>query len=182
MLWLLWYSSAQLPERGLRPALALPRSPVAAPSALPAPPRLPACVATRPGFLRGRIYGELEQSIALAGEGLRCGLSQRPGEAGTRLLFAPATGGPLLVIGVPAAADELRAGELPALVTLADQGSGRFYSSAGSERCWVRFRAPPGGLIAGKLYCAGALPAVQRRGSVTLSEFDFSLPRAAAAP
>ena len=162
----------RLPARGSAGA----SGPLPAPTL--APPTLPVCGADRPGYLRGQVFGQLHRALDLYGEQLHCGVVLRPGAAGLRLLFQPAGGGLLLVIGVPAQPGQLPAREFSVTVTLADEGSGRFYSSAGVDRCWARFAPARTTMIAGELYCAGALPAVNRRGSVTLGDFAFAVPLA----
>lgn len=145
-----------------------------------APPVLASCDGKRPGHLRGRLYGDIILDIDWAGDELQCDGMLRPGAAGTRLLFSPATGGLLVVIGFDATPASLSNREIPITLTIADETSGRFFSSAGTDRCWASFdevaaAQPDAGFVAvsGLAYCSGSLPAVNSAGSVTPGELSF---------
>ncbi len=150
----------------------------------PAAPLLDACVADRPdgpaGFLRGQLYGDLELSINSRAPELRCGGGLRPDEQGIRLVLAPAGQQLLFVIGFDRIPDEDAAREQPVNLTIVDERSGRFYNSGAMERCWVRLGRFRQGMqdhryeLAGELYCAGALAAVNGAGSVTPGDFVFA--------
>ncbi|MDJ0928155.1 MAG: hypothetical protein QNJ73_10975 [Gammaproteobacteria bacterium] len=145
------------------------------------PPVLGSCDGERPGHLRGRIYGDMILDIDWTGNELKCDGMLRPGAAGTRLLFSPAAGGLLIVIGIDAPPDSLSRREIPITLTIADETSGRFFSSAGTDRCWASFdevldsQPEPGTLaLSGLAYCSGSLPAVNSSGSVTPGELSFA--------
>jgi hypothetical protein len=140
------------------------------------------------GYLRGPIFGALALAADWAGPQLLCDGGVRPGDTGVRLFFAaPVDGARIVVmIGIDGKSAELPGGERPANVTVIDERDGRFFSSGGSGRCWVdeiRISAPPmgdpgndpkGQWLSGRLYCAGALPALADRSSVTLGDIRFA--------
>lgn len=156
----------------------------------PLPPPPPAadvaggqpCDLVPPGFLSGRLYGDREQTLDWRGRRLRCDGSLRPDD-GLRLMFA-GTAGPgdstlTLILGISGQLAGLEGTERPANVTVVDGRSGRFYASAGPGRCWTRVSAvaaaaPRTFRIAGQLYCAGALPALQDAGSLTLGDISYA--------
>jgi hypothetical protein len=84
-----------------------------------------------------------------------------------------------LILGISGQLAGLEGTERPANVTVVDERSGQFYASAGPGRCWTRVSAAePAGprtfRIAGQLYCAGALPALQDAGSLTLGDINYA--------
>jgi hypothetical protein len=141
-----------------------------------------ACPLAPPGYLAGRLYGDLDLNLEWRGRYLRCDGMLRPDE-GLRLMF----GGPVdaeggeatIIVGISGQLAGLPGTERPANVTVVDERNGRFYASAGPGRCWTRVEAAdPAGAgefrIAGQLYCAGALPALQDSGSVTLGDLNYA--------
>ena len=136
----------------------------------------------RPGYLRGEIYGELKQSINLTGESLSCDGMPQPDGNGIRLFFSAGPGSPALVIGIRGQLENLAGEEHIANLTVIDQQHGRFYSTAGLERCWTRIEAvEPYQLqstthyrVDGMLYCAGALASLNDKQSITLGDIYFS--------
>jgi hypothetical protein len=153
-----------------------------------APAVVPPCVMDRDGFVRGELFGSIERRLDWSGAGMLCDGMPRPDGAGIRLVFSETASAPAaglrLVIGIagiaPGAAPD--APELVANVTLIDQDRGVFYSTQGLERCWVRpatqnrlaNSAPEAWRLDGKLFCVGALAAVEGPDSVTLGDIDFS--------
>ena len=165
----------------LRFSVALP-----APAATGAltPPELENCLQDPDGYLVGELYGDLARQIDWSGPALKCGGMLRPDGAGMRLLFGPADDpAPLLfVIGLDVGPEAANGVELPANLTIIDQGGGRFFNSGPGERCWVtasevRQAGEPEArsfTLSGELYCAGALAAVNGSGYVTPGDFRFS--------
>jgi hypothetical protein len=85
----------------------------------------------------------------------------------------------VLVVGIGGTLAGIEGAERPANVTLIDQRTGRFYAARGPGRCWTTVLAadplPAGGYrLTGTLYCAGALPALQDAGSVTLGDVRYA--------
>ena len=154
-------------------------------AAQPSAPRLDVCTGGRAGepagVLRGRLYGDLSLSIDSRPPQLRCGGGLRPDGRGIRLVLAPAEQQLVFVLGFPSMPDEGHVDEQAINLTIIDERSGRFYNSGTTERCWARlgrFRlGEPQGRryeLAGELYCAGALAAVNHSGFVTPGDFVFA--------
>jgi hypothetical protein len=151
---------------------------------IPAPPpaATAGCRLTPPGYLQGRLYGDLAQTLNWRGDELRCDGMLR-GEDGLRLMFGGAgsagQGSLTLVVGIAGSFAGLPGSERPANVTLIDESAGRFYATGGFGRCWTQVAAaePAGPVdyrISGTLYCAGALPALQGAGEVTLGDLRYA--------
>lgn len=162
-----------------------PRAPEPQTSAVSGP--RPACVPGAGGFLRGRFFGALDLTVDWSGAALACDGMQKPDGGGIRLFFSgdqPGGGRVSLLIGVEGQAGELAGAERPANVTVIDERENRFFSSAGTGRCWAAISAvtpldpgpdrPPGSRVAGLVYCVGALPSVGDRSSLTLGELQFA--------
>ena len=146
------------------------------------PALLSPCLMDRPGFLTGPVYGDITANIDGHGAELGCDGMRRPGEHGLRLFFSahpPGGGGLVLVLGIDADLATLTGAEHGTGVTLIDETGSRFYH-AGADRCWTQVSevaplpAEASFRINGRLYCAGALPAVSDSGSVTLGDIAFS--------
>ncbi len=154
---------------------------------LPAPVRVAPCAMAPAGFVTGRWFGALNLAVDWTGPALGCEGMLRPGGAGVRLLFAQhlANGSRLvLVLGIDGDPDALQGPERPTNVTVIDEREGRFFSTTGAGRCWTDIQESgplkPSGAsrsdwrVTGILYCAGALPALSDRGSLTLGETRFA--------
>ncbi|HHQ13445.1 MAG TPA: hypothetical protein ENK16_00300 [Chromatiales bacterium] len=174
---LLWLAIIAVPWFSRPPGMPSSQSGLAA-------PLLDACVADRPdepaGFLRGQLYGDLKRSINSHAPELHCGGGLRPDGQGIRLVLAPTGQQLLFVLGFGKLPDTDAAGEQAVNLTIIDERSGRFYNSGTTERCWVRlgrFRERQQDHryeLAGELYCAGALSAVNSAGFVTPGDFVFA--------
>ena len=148
------------------------------------PPKLQSCTMLEDGYLVGRRYGAVQADIDRRGRALRCDGMLRPDGAGMRLLFAADEPGMalLFVIGIDGRPDDAPGRELAVNLTIVDEARDRFFNSGLGERCWaqlgdVRLLGRAGRReyrIAGELYCAGALAAVNGPGSVTPAEFRFA--------
>jgi hypothetical protein len=135
------------------------------------------------GYLRGQIFGALAMNLDWSGEKLGCEGMSRPDGKGTRLQFAWDQGDGerlVLVMGIDGTAISVAGAEKPANVTFIDERSGRFYSSGGTGRCWtdiVRLASLPAASHAhqlkGRLYCTGALPALNDYSSLTLGDLHY---------
>lgn len=159
----------------------------AVPISSPPPLEPGPCIADPEGaYLSGRLYGGIELGIDWRGDTLACAGMLRPAGQGMRLIFASApdvaASAVTFVLGIDAELDALRGTEHAANITIIDQASGRFFSSAGRARCWTTLHrveplstdAPRIYRVNGEAYCAGALPALGGAGSVTLSDFRYS--------
>jgi len=140
------------------------------------------CLMDQEGYLNGRVYGAIERRIEWHGPSLDCGGMLRPGHTGIRLFFSTMKAGLRLVVGIDGEPGELAGGEHPANVTIIEEPAGRFFSTAGQQRCWARIDSTAGYggrdhrqlRVTGRLYCAGALPSLGDAASVTLGDFEFS--------
>lgn len=146
-----------------------------------APLTVQPCGQSGEGYLRGSLFGALALEVDWTGPGLLCDGGVRPGEAGVRLFFAQPLEGARIVfmIGIDASPDGLAGGERTANVTVIDERDGRFFSTGGNRRCWVdELRPRPadgdGRWLTGRLYCAGPLPSLADRSSLTLGDIHFS--------
>lgn len=150
-----------------------------------APQPLDLCSLESDGFLSGRLYGAVDVNIDWRGADMNCEGMLRPDGKGIRLLFASTQGREdrlLFVIGVDGKIDQLTGQERVANITIIDEIDGRFFSTSGNDRCWTTIHKVesifgetfPAFQIDGDLYCAGGLPSLSDRGSVTLDDFQFS--------
>jgi len=150
-----------------------------------APTPLNLCSRESDGFLHGRLYGAVELNIDWRGSDMNCEGMLRPDGNGMRLLFASKQGRAarlVFVIGFDGEIDQLAGKEKVANITIIDEIDGRFFSTSGNDRCWTKIHnvesifgeTHPTFQIDGDLYCAGGLPSLSDRGSVTLDDFQFS--------
>lgn len=165
----------------------MPALPVAVTGALPPPVQVAGCSMAPGGYVTGRWFGALDLAIDWAGPGLGCEGMLRPDGQGVRLLFARQYGQAsrlVLVLGIDADPAALPGPERPTNVTVIDEQSGRFFSTAGSVRCWTDIQsvealpADTAGTgewrVTGMLYCAGPLPALTDRSALTLGDTRFA--------
>jgi hypothetical protein len=135
------------------------------------------------GYLRGQIFGALTMDLDWSGEKLACEGMSRPDDNGIRLYFAWDQGNDerlVLVVGIEGTAASITGPEKPANVTFIDERNARFYSSGGTGRCWTDIgrlaTLPVSGRnyqLKGRLYCTGALPALNDYSSLTLGELHY---------
>jgi hypothetical protein len=158
------------------------------PQPLPAPEAgAKACALYPDGYLRGRFFGALDLTADWSGPGLTCDGMQRPDGQGVRLFFAgerPGGGRVSVLIGLDGRQEDLQGGERAANLTVIDERDGRFFSTAGQQRCWATIDAlaprgragnhPAGSRIDGVVYCVGALASVGDHASLTLGDLHFA--------
>ena len=131
----------------------------------------------------GDIFGSIEASIDWRDDGLDCEGMPRPRGAGARLRFAGSLPGAEQTLAFIVALPELEEGrtarETPAVVTVIDEGSGRFFSNAETSVCWsdVSRQEPLDNqryAIDGIVYCVAPLPEVNGSGNVAFAELRYS--------
>lgn len=137
------------------------------------------------GSLSVAIHGRIRADLGWEAPGLECSGMPRPEGAGARLHFA----GDLqdsgeerrlaFIIALPELIRGATADETPAVVTLMEEDSGRFFSSAEAPVCWsdVTEQAPIGGdeyAIRGVVYCVSPLAELNGSGGVAFSELSYS--------
>ena len=157
---------------------------IPASSGLPAAATMMPCQVDSDGYLMGRLYGSLNEQIDWHGDAFSCAGSPRPDGQGIRLFFAnKRTDGDerlVFVIGIDGAIENLENKEHVANVTVIDEETARFFSTGGQQRCWTTIEQvvpaqhnPFLYRLDGAFYCSGALPLLNGRGSVTLTEFYY---------
>ena len=154
--------------------------PATLPALLPAPPESAGC--GERAYLRTEFFGEFSGPIDWTAGELDCEGMPRPNGQGARLRFAGQSGDmPIaIIIAIPGLERGATARELGSNVTVIEEGSGRFFSTAGLDNCWTDIleqAATDAGasafFIAGTLYCIAPLAEVNGSSSVTLRELQF---------
>ena len=154
--------------------------PAALPVVVPSPPESRGC--GERGYLRTSFFGEYSGPIDWTAGNLDCEGMPRPKGEGARLRFAGHSGDLTIaiIIALPGLERGSTARELGSNVTLIEEGSGRFFSTAGLESCWTdvaeQQRTDDGAdvyFIAGTLYCIAPLAEVNGDSSVTVRELQF---------
>jgi hypothetical protein len=165
--------------------LAIQQQPdIPASSGLPASATMMPCQVDSGGYLMGRLYGSLNEQIDWHGDAFLCAGSPRPNGQGIRLFFAKKRNDGderlVFVIGIDGAIENLENKEHVANVTVIDEETARFFSTGGQQRCWTTIEQvvpaqsnPFLYRLDGAFYCSGALPLLNGRGSVTLTEFYY---------
>ena len=135
------------------------------------------------GYLRGQIFGALATDLDWSGARLRCEAMRRPDGKGLRLHMAWDQGNDerlVLVVGIDGVAEPIEGLEKPANVTFIDERTGHFYSSGGTGRCWTDIAElaslparDQSRQLKGRLYCTGALPALNDHSSLTLGDLHY---------
>ena len=153
--------------------------PDAAPATAPALLQDSGCGDT--GALSARLVGNIETVIDWTPPGLACDSMPRPAGAGLRLGFTGQVDGrPLaVIIALPGLEPGATAEGLPATVTLAVEGTGRFFSTADLESCWadIGTAATLGAgryALEGLVYCLSPLGEVNGDAAVSLDDLRFT--------
>ena len=135
------------------------------------------------GQLSTTLYGALEGEVRWTAKTLACEGMPRRGDEGARLRFAGTVGelGVAIIIAMPDLEPGSSGSELPSNVTLIEEGSGRFFSTAGLESCWTDVddqqalpETPDVYSITGTLYCIAPLGEVNGNASVSFRELQFT--------
>ena len=116
---------------------------------------------------------------------MSCQGMSRPEGAGARLRFAGKAGEQALPIAFIIAIPELQRGsaamELPSVVTIIEEGKGRFFSTPDLDSCWTDIdsqtvidEATGRFSVDGQLYCISPIPEVNGSASVSIQELSFS--------
>lgn len=133
-------------------------------------------------FLSTELYGSIERRIDWSAEEIRCESMLRPNGQGVRLRFTGEAAGSQLAIIL--ALPELKRGatgsELPTVITLTVEGSGRFFSTPSAGSCWTdvagqdplddyadRFT------ISGTLYCVAPLGEINGDAAISIPKMAF---------
>lgn len=134
------------------------------------------------GYLTTELFGAIQAELQWSAAELECEGMARPDGEGARLRFAGAFDGRRIAIII--ALPELRRGitgkELATTVTVIEEGSGRFFSTADQDICWTdvaelqtvdesngRYR------ISGQLYCVAPLTQVNGGSDILVRDLEF---------
>ncbi|MDX1508989.1 MAG: hypothetical protein R3358_11960 [Woeseiaceae bacterium] len=137
------------------------------------------------GALTATLYGALSGDVSWQADNMYCEGMPRPNDAGARLRFAGKAGDPALaiafIVAIPALERGATATELPSVVTVIEEGKGRFFSTPDLDSCWTDVKAHEAldesdGTFAidGELYCISPVPEVNGDTSVSIEEMRFS--------
>lgn len=131
------------------------------------------------------IYGEIRNDLDWVGPDLECNGMPRPNGQGARLHFS----GTIerhdevrtlaFIIGLPELERANTARETPAIVTVIEENSGRFFSTAEAPVCWsdVAEQTLIGDdeyRIRGIVYCVSPLAELNGPGGITFTDLEFS--------
>lgn len=150
------------------------------PDPAPLPPASSGC--GERAYLQTEFYGEISGPIDWPADALDCEGMPRPEGAGARLRFAGQAGDLSLavIVAIPDLEPGTPARELGTNVTVIEEGSGRFFSTAGLGSCWtdvLEQREPDDDtsiyFVAGRLYCITPLAEVNGDSSVTLRDLQY---------
>jgi hypothetical protein len=154
-----------------------------APSA--APPAQ--CLPTGDGYLKARLSGALAAEIDWGNDGTECTGATRP-DGGLRLRFsrydAASASQLVLVFGIAGLKEGEAAKSVPVNLTIIREGAGEFYGTQGDDKCaldevrQIALVGPPFRTrryrVVARGYCTEPARAVQGKGAVLLSRFDFA--------
>lgn len=137
------------------------------------------------GSLSVAIYGGIRRDLSWGAQSLECSGMPRPNGAGARLHFAGTVDSDgekrklAFIIGLPELERAATARETPAIVTLMEENSGRFFSTAEAPVCWSdvleqKLIADDEYGIRGIVYCVSPLAELNGPGGVTFTDLEFS--------
>lgn len=149
-------------------------------------PQVPA-VASKPscgraGRLSTQLYGSIAKEISWAAGELQCDSMMRPDGKGVRLRFTgDAVGSQLaIILALPELQPGITKKELPTVVTLTVEGSGRFFSTPTLQSCWsdISAQEPVGDSenrfdISGTLYCVAPLGEINGDAAISIPTLEF---------
>ena len=134
------------------------------------------------GYLSAQLFGSIDHTIDWNAREVDCESMLRPRGEGVRLRFTgmAADQEVSIIIAVPDLERGIDGHELPAVVTLAVEGSGRFFSTASLDTCFTDIDAGSDGDptpeqydVRGTLFCVSALGEVNGEAAVSIPELQF---------
>ena len=134
------------------------------------------------GYLSARLFGSIDHTIDWNADEVDCESMLRPRGEGMRLRFTgmAADEEVSIIIAVPDLERGVDGRELPAVVTLAVEGSGRFFSTANLDSCFADIAARSGDAataaqydVHGTLFCVSALGEINGEAAVSIPELQF---------
>lgn len=135
------------------------------------------------GFLIAEVYGAISASLDWRGANLVCEGMPRPEGRGARLRFAGTVDEhPIaIIVAMPELTRQSAGEELASNVTLIEEGSGRFYSTADLDVCLTQIDTmealDDGGKrhsVTGNVYCVSPLAEVNGDTSISINELSFT--------
>ena len=137
------------------------------------------------GMLQATLYGALAGDVSWQAQEMFCEGMPRPDNAGARLRFAGTAGDPAIpiafIVAIPGLERGVADAELPSVVTVIEEGRGRFFSTPDLSSCWTDvsaqdvIEADSGTFsVDGEIYCISPIPEVQGNTSLSIQEMRFS--------
>ena len=133
------------------------------------------------GRLQTRFYGAIDGEVSWTADSLDCEGMRRPGDEGARLRFAGAAldTAIAIIVAIPMLEPQVSAQELPSNVTLIEEGTGRFFTSATLDSCWTdvdeQSESSSGVYaVSGTVYCIAPLGEVNGDSSISFEELQFT--------
>lgn len=169
---------------------------IAADAAKPAEPSR--CLPDGSGYLRARLKGSIDTELDWGNENTECTGAVRPTDGGIRMRFTrqaqaaapgadaerPDAGQLILVFGIAGLHEGESARALPVNVTVIREGAGEFYGTQGDDKCALDsvVQTPIVGIprrsrsyrIVARGFCTEPARAVNGRGAVLISRFDYA--------
>jgi hypothetical protein len=149
------------------------------------------CLPSGNGYLKARLTGAVKAELNWGNAGTDCTGAVRPTDGGIRMRFSRAPGeragaqdaGLVLVFGIAKLPEGAAARAVPVNLTVIKEGAGEFYSTQGDDKCMldevsqeklvVPFRYRVYRIVA-RGYCTEPARAVNGKGSVLVSRFDYA--------
>ncbi|MCH9695655.1 MAG: hypothetical protein K0U72_14165 [Gammaproteobacteria bacterium] len=91
------------------------------------------------GALHTELFGSIKTALDWSAAEMACESMRRPDGAGVRLRFTGDVGNERLafIVAIPGLTSPSARGELPSIVTITVEDSGRFFSSPNLDSCWA---------------------------------------------
>ena len=134
-------------------------------------------------YLSAALYGSIEREIRWSAQELHCESMLRPNGEGLRLRFTGSAAGSQLaiILALPALERGMIGTELPTVVTLTVEGSGRFFSTPTAQSCWsdIDVQEPVADeadryAMNGTLFCVAPLGEINGEAAISIPEMAFS--------
>ena len=134
------------------------------------------------GFLSTSLFGSIERQLAWEADEFDCDSMLRPDGEGMRVRFTGDAANRVvaIILAIPDLERGQDGSELPTVVTLTVEGSGRFFSTADLDACFTDIQAQPdaGETKAlydaiGTMYCIEPLGEVNGDAAVSIPKLEF---------
>ena len=135
------------------------------------------------GNLQGTLSGAINAGLDWPDAALRCESMPRPDAEGVRLRLSGDVAGErvAIIIAMPDLEPGATGKEFSSNVTITVEGSGRFFSTPNLETCWTDVvkneplqDGPDTHIVAGDLYCVGALGEINGDAFIDVRRLRFS--------